>query len=69
MLLPSLSSSGGGLVVTMALGNTTGLLASGSKTAGFAVLVDRVDDPVDASITADSLVLRVNKDDFVVFVG
>jgi len=32
-------------------------------------LVNWVDDPVDAGISADSLVLRVNKDDFVVLVG
>ncbi len=32
-------------------------------------LVNWVDDPVDAGISADSLVLRVNEDDFVVLVG
>lgn len=31
--------------------------------------MDRVDDPVDAGITADGLVLGVDEDDFVVFVG
>lgn len=31
--------------------------------------MDGVDDPVDASITADGLVLRVNEDDFKVLVG
>lgn len=34
-----------------------------------AYLVDGVDDPVDARITTDGLVLRVDKDDFVVLVG
>jgi len=33
------------------------------------VLVDGVDDPVDASIAANGLVLRVDKNDFVVLVG
>lgn len=32
-------------------------------------LVNGVDDPVDTSITADRLVLRVDQDDFVVLVG
>ena len=32
-------------------------------------LVDRLDDPVDAGIAADGLVLRVDQDDFVVLVG
>jgi hypothetical protein len=31
--------------------------------------VDRVDDPADARITADGLVLRVDEDDLEVFVG
>jgi len=53
----------------MTLAQATGLLASCGKAARFAVLVNWVDDPVDAGISADSLVLRVNKDDFVVLVG
>ena len=32
-------------------------------------LVDRVDDPVDAGIATDSLVLRVDKDNLIVLVG
>jgi len=32
-------------------------------------LVDGVDDPVDARITTDGLVLRVDEDDFEVLVG
>lgn len=31
--------------------------------------MDRLDDPVDAGITTDSLVLRVDQNDFVVLVG
>jgi hypothetical protein len=33
------------------------------------VLVDRLDDPVDAGITTDGLVLRVDEDDFEILVG
>jgi hypothetical protein len=58
-----------GLVETVSLSVTTVLLANGSETTGFAVLVDGVDDPVDASITTDSLVVRINKDDLKVLVG
>ncbi len=32
-------------------------------------LVDRLGNPVDASVTTDSLVLRVDEDDLVVLVG
>lgn len=69
MALPGLSSSGGGLVVTVTLAKSTGLLASGSETARLAVLVDWGDDPVDAGIAADGLVLRVDEDDLEVLVG
>jgi len=58
-----------GLVETMSLTVTTVLLANGSKTASFTVLVNRVDDPVDAGITADSLMVGINKNDFEVLVG
>lgn len=53
----------------MALVDTTGLLAGGGKTTSLAVLVDRVDDPVDAGVAADGLVLGVDKDNLVVLVG
>ncbi len=58
-----------GLVETVTLANTSVLLANGGKTTGFAVLVDRVADPVHARISGNSLVARINKDDFVVLVG
>jgi hypothetical protein len=67
--LPGLAASSGGLVEPVALAETTRLLASGSETTRFAVLVNWVDDPVDAWITADGLVLRVNEDDLEVLVG
>jgi hypothetical protein len=67
--LPGLSSASSCLVVSMTLAQTTRLLASSGETPGFAMLVDGIDDPVDARITADGLMLRVNEDDFEVLVG
>lgn len=67
--LPGLSPASSGLVVAMTLVETPALLASGSETTEFAVLVDGVYDPVDASITADGLVLGVDEDDLKVLVG
>ena len=69
MTLPGLAATGGGLVVLVTTAETTGLLAGGGKTTGLAVLVDGGDDPVDAGIAADGLVLGVDKDDLVVLVG
>lgn len=66
---PGLSAAGGGLVVAVTLVETTRALASGSKATSLAVLVDGVDDPVDAGVDADGLVLGVDKDDLVVLVG
>jgi len=66
--LPGLSAASGGLVVSVTLAQTTGLLASCGKSTGFTVLVDGVDDPVDTSIAADGLVLRVDEDDLEVLV-
>lgn len=45
------------------------LAASRSESTSFSVLVDRVDDPVDAWVVSDHNVLRINHDDFEVFVG
>jgi len=69
MAFPCLPPSSSGLVESMSLAQTTRLLASCSKTTGLAVLVNRVDNPVDTRITANSLVLRVDEDDFEIFVG
>jgi len=66
---PGLSAASTGLVVAVTLVETTGLLASGGETTSLAVLVDGVDDPVDAGIAADGLVLGVDEDDLVVLVG
>jgi hypothetical protein len=67
--LPGLSPSSSCLVVSMTLAQTTRLLASCSETTGFTVLVNWVDDPVDAGIATDGLVLRVDKDDLEILVG
>jgi len=66
---PGLSSSCLGVVVTVSLVDTSALLAGGRETTTLAVLVDWLDDPVDTGITTDGLVLWVDENDFVVFVG
>jgi hypothetical protein len=45
------------------------LLANGGKTTSLTVLVNGVDDPVDAGITTDGLVVGINEDDLEVLVG
>lgn len=67
--LPGLSAASTGLVVAVTLVETTGGLAGGGEATSLAVLVDGVDDPVDAGVDADGLVLGVDKDDLVVLVG
>jgi len=67
--LPGLSSAGSGLVVSVTLAQTTRLLASSSEAPGFAVLVNGVDDPADARVAANSLVLRIDEDNLEVLVG
>ena len=69
LLLPGLPAAGRGVVVLVATVDTTGLLAGGGETASLTVLVHGVDDPVDAGVTADGLVLGVDEDDLVVLVG
>jgi hypothetical protein len=53
----------------VALVETARLLAGRGEAAGLAVLVDGVDDPVDAGVAANRLVLGVDEDDLVVLVG
>jgi hypothetical protein len=67
--LPGLPPASGGVVVLVSTAKTTALLAGGGETTALAVLVDGLDDPVDAGITANGLVLGVDKDDLVVLVG
>jgi hypothetical protein len=66
--LPRLPPAGSRLVEQVALAQTTRLLAGGGQAAGLAVLVHGVDDPVDAGVAADGLVLRVDEDDLEVLV-
>lgn len=66
--LPGLPPAAARVVVAVALVEAAGLLAGGREAAGLAVLVDGVDDPVDAGVHADGLVLRVDEDDLVVLV-
>lgn len=67
--LPGLSATSSCLVESVTLSETTRLLSGGGKTPRLAVLVYGVDDPVDAGIAANSLVLGVDEDDLEVFVG
>jgi len=67
--LPGLSAASLGVVVSVTLGDTTVVLSGSGKAAELTVLVDWVGDPVDAGITADGLVLRVDKNDLEVLVG
>ncbi len=53
----------------MPLVQTSALLAGGRQATLLPMLVHRVDDPVDAGIAANRLVLWVDEDDFEVFVG
>lgn len=69
MLLPSVSSTVLGVVVLVALVDTTRLLTSRGEGASFTVLVDGVSNPVDLRIVADSVVGGVDKDDLKVLVG
>jgi hypothetical protein len=67
--LPGLPPASGGVVELVTTAKTTALLAGGGKSTALAVLVDWLDDPVDARVAADGLVLGVDKDDLVVLVG
>lgn len=64
-----MSSASLGVVELVALVDTSGLLASGGKTTGLTVLVNRVADPVVSGAVADSSVGGVDKDDLEVLVG
>lgn len=69
MSLPGLSSAGLGVGVSVTLVDTSGLLTSGSQTSSLTVLVGWVTDPVVTSISSDSLVGWVDKDNFEVLVS
>jgi hypothetical protein len=67
--LPGLPPARSGVVELVSTAKTTALLAGGGKTTSLAVLVDGLDDPVDARVAANGLVLGVDADDLVVLVG
>lgn len=69
MALPGLAAARACLVEFVALVETAGLLARCGKAARLAVLVNRVDNPVDAGITADGGVLGVDENNLKVLVG
>ena len=56
------------LVVAVTLALTPALLARGSETSCLAVLVDRVDDPVDAGVSSNGVVRWVDGNDLKVLV-
>lgn len=55
--------------MTESLSETAGLATSSGETTSLAVLVDGGDDPVDAGIVTDGIVLGVNEDDLEVLVS
>ena len=69
VLLPDVSSTSTGVVVSVSLVDTSGLLSDGSKSSLGSTLVDGVTDPIDSWVSSDSLVVVVNHDDFVELVG
>lgn len=69
MSLPGLSSTSLGVVESVTLVDTSGLLTSGGQTSSFTVLVNWVTDPVVTSISSDSLVGWVDQDNFKVLVS
>ena len=69
LALPGLSPASLGVVVSVALVDTSALLAGSSETTALAVLVNWLDDPVDTGIATDGLVLGVDEDDLEVLVG
>ena len=56
------------IVVAMTLVDTSALLAGRGQATHLTVLVDWIDDPVDARIAADGLVLWIDEDDLEVLV-
>lgn len=57
------------LLGAAALAQTTSLLTGSGETSQLTVLVNGVGDPVDARITTDSRVARVDHNNFEEFVG
>src|SRR5277367_1105000 len=68
MSLPSLSPASSSFVKSVTLAQATRLLASCSEATRFTVLVNGIDNPVDAGIPANGLMLRVDQDNLKVLV-
>jgi len=54
-----------GLVESMPFAETSALLSDGGKSTVFTMFVYRVGDPVDARITCNGFVRRIDKDDLI----
>jgi len=57
------------VVVAVSFSETTVLLANAGQATGLTPLVDGLSDPADTRISGNSLVIRVDEYDFVVFVN
>lgn len=61
--------SSNGLRESISLADTSGALASGSKSAHLTMLHDSLADPVDLGVTSDGIVIGINENDLKVLVG
>jgi len=68
VLLPGLSPSGSGLVVSVTLVEASALLARGGEATALSVLVNWLNDPVDPGVSPYGLVLRIHENDLIVLV-
>ena len=69
MSFPCLPPTSSGFVVSVSLVEASRLLSGSSKAPALPVLVNWFHNPVDPWVPTDSLVLGVDQDDLVVFVG
>lgn len=69
VLLPDVTTTDAGLVLRVALADTTRLLADRGESSLGSTLVHGVTDPVDSWVSTDGLVGWVNHDDFEELVG
>jgi len=58
----------GGVVVTAAFSKTAVLFSNAGETASLPALVHRLGDPADPRVTANGLMIGINKDDLVIFI-
>jgi len=57
------------VVVSAAFAQATVLLANSRESTSLPTFVNRIADPVDSWIATNSLVVRINQDDFIVLVN